>query len=165
MCTLESPSFGTQSPASRELGVWVVHRARAVCPRTHRGVHEQQFQDCPRAAFAILSTSFIPVSTGLYLVLTYHTTQTRHQIDLHLALHVFELTNLIRNWAVVLYFQPFATIRLDRMSAAFGWTVDEVEAQVVSLIQSGNIQGRVDSQNKVLFSFLSFWHFGTTTEC
>jgi COP9 signalosome complex subunit 1 len=51
----------------------------------------------------------------------------------------------------VLYFQPFATIRLDRMSAAFGWTVDEVEAQVVGLIQSGDIQGRVDSQNKVLF--------------
>jgi len=78
-------------------------------------------------------------------------TQTRHQIDIHLAPHVIELTNLIRNWAVVLYFQPFATIRLDRMSAAFGWTVDEVEAQVVGLIQSGNIQGRVDSQNKVTF--------------
>lgn len=78
-------------------------------------------------------------------------TQTRHQIDIHLAQHVFDLTNLIRNWAVVLYFQPFATIRLDRMSAAFGWTVDEVEAQVVGLIQSGDIQGRVDSQNKVLF--------------
>jgi COP9 signalosome complex subunit 1 len=52
-----------------------------------------------------------------------------------------------------LYFQPFATIRLDRMSAAFGWTVDEVEAQVVALIQNGSIQGRVDSQNKVPFVF------------
>ena len=57
--------------------------------------------------------------------------------------------NLIRNWAVVLYFQPFATIKLDRMSAAFGWTIEEVEHHVVNLIQSGNIQGRVDSQNKV----------------
>jgi len=75
---------------------------------------------------------------------------TRHQIDIHLAPHVIELTNLIRNWAVVLYFQPFATIRLDRMSAAFGWTVDEVEAQVVALIRNGSIQGRVDSQNKIL---------------
>jgi hypothetical protein len=90
-------------------------------------------------------------------VLTLHTTQTRHQIDIHLAQHIFDLTNLIRNWAVVLYFQPFATIRLDRMSAAFGWTVDEVEAQVVGLIQSGDIQGRVDSQNKVLFIFFPFY--------
>lgn len=43
------------------------------------------------------------------------------------------------------------------MSTAFGWTVEEVEEQVVGLIQSGEIQGRVDSQNKVcrLLSFLS----------
>jgi COP9 signalosome complex subunit 1 len=62
---------------------------------------------------------------------------------------------------VVLYFQPFATIKLDRMSTAFGWTIEEVEHHVVNLIQSGNIQGRVDSQNKVrvyyIFSFSSFF--------
>ncbi|KAJ3498717.1 hypothetical protein NLJ89_g10181 [Agrocybe chaxingu] len=75
---------------------------------------------------------------------------TRHYADIHLSPHVGELTNSIRNWAVVLYFQPFATIKLDRMSAAFGWTIEEVEQQVVNLIQSGLIQGRVDSQNKIL---------------
>ncbi|KAG0691660.1 hypothetical protein DFH29DRAFT_1074377 [Suillus ampliporus] len=76
--------------------------------------------------------------------------QTRHYVDIHLYPHVYDLTNLIRNVAVVLYFQPFQTIRLDRMSAAFGWTVEEVEKEVVALIQSGQIQGRVDSQNKIL---------------
>ena len=35
------------------------------------------------------------------------------------------------------------------MSLAFGWTVEEVERHVVALIQSGDIKGRVDSQNKV----------------
>lgn len=75
--------------------------------------------------------------------------QTRHSIDVHLSSHVHDLTNLIRNSAVVLYFQPFTTIKLDRMSAAFGWTIEEVEYHVVNLIQSGSIQGRVDSQNKV----------------
>ncbi|EDR00055.1 uncharacterized protein LACBIDRAFT_144193, partial [Laccaria bicolor S238N-H82] len=74
---------------------------------------------------------------------------TRHYVDIHLCPHVHDLTNLIRNWAMVLYFQPFATIKLERMSAAFGWTVEEVEQQVVALIQSGAIQARVDSQNKV----------------
>ncbi|KAG6818323.1 hypothetical protein H0H93_005994, partial [Arthromyces matolae] len=74
---------------------------------------------------------------------------TRHLIDLHLAAHLNELTDQIRNWAVVLYFQPFSTIKLDRMSKAFGWTVEEVEKNVVLLIQNGNIQGRVDRQNKV----------------
>ncbi|KAF7439841.1 hypothetical protein PC9H_000178 [Pleurotus ostreatus] len=75
---------------------------------------------------------------------------TRHFIDIHLSSHVTGLTNLIRDWAVVLYFQPFATIKLERMSAAFGWTVEEVERHVVALIQSGDIKGRVDSRNKVL---------------
>ena len=35
------------------------------------------------------------------------------------------------------------------MASAFGWTVEEVEQNVVSLIQSGQIEGRVDSLNKV----------------
>lgn len=35
------------------------------------------------------------------------------------------------------------------MAAAFGWTVQQVEEQVVGLIQAGEIRGRVDSQNKV----------------
>ncbi|KAF8915348.1 G protein pathway suppressor 1 [Mucidula mucida] len=75
---------------------------------------------------------------------------TRHYIDVHLTSHVTHLMEKIKNRAVVLYFQPFSSIRLDRMSQAFGWTVNEVEMQVVTLIQSGNIQGRVDSQNKIL---------------
>lgn len=77
--------------------------------------------------------------------------QTRHYADIHLSSHVDELKKSIQNWAVILYFQPFATIKLERMSAAFGWTLKEVERHVVSLIQSGRIQGRVDSQNKVRY--------------
>ncbi|KAH7883123.1 26S proteasome subunit RPN7-domain-containing protein [Phlebopus sp. FC_14] len=76
---------------------------------------------------------------------------TRHCVDIHLAAHVNELTQQIRNTAVVLYFQPFETIRLERMASAFGWNVEEVEREVVALIQSGQIQGRVDSQNKASF--------------
>ena len=98
--------------------------------------------------FCFLLTSF-----HLYLDF-FFLFQTRHYIDVHLSSHVHDLTNLIRNWAVVLYFQPFATIKLDRMSAAFGWTIEEVEYHVVNLIQSGNIQARVDSQNKVRGFFL-----------
>lgn len=37
------------------------------------------------------------------------------------------------------------------MANAFGWTVQQVEEQVVNLIQAGEIRGRVDSQNKVSF--------------
>lgn len=36
------------------------------------------------------------------------------------------------------------------MSAAFGWSVEDTEKEVVALIQRGDILGRVDSQNKIL---------------
>ncbi|THH14785.1 hypothetical protein EW146_g5592 [Bondarzewia mesenterica] len=76
--------------------------------------------------------------------------QTRHTLDPLLAPHIASLTSSIRSRAVVIYFQPFATIRLERMSAAFGWSVEETEKEVVALIQRGDILGRVDSQNKIL---------------
>ncbi|KAI0041260.1 hypothetical protein FA95DRAFT_1501753 [Auriscalpium vulgare] len=75
---------------------------------------------------------------------------TRHLLDPLLAPHIFNLTSHIRSRALVLYFQPFATIRLERMSAAFGWSVEHTEKEVVALIQRGEIKGRVDSQNKIL---------------
>jgi COP9 signalosome complex subunit 1 len=75
--------------------------------------------------------------------------QTRHLLDPHLSGHVHDLTNLIRNRALVLFFQPFASIKLDRIGNAFGWNIEETEKQVVALIQSGEIKARVDSQNKV----------------
>lgn len=76
--------------------------------------------------------------------------QARYFLDPLLGPHVGNLTALIRSRAVVLYFQPFATIRLERMSAAFGWPVEYTEREVVALIQRGEISGRVDSQNKIL---------------
>ncbi|KAI0826182.1 PCI-domain-containing protein [Irpex lacteus] len=75
---------------------------------------------------------------------------TRHFLDLYLSSHVVNLTNHIRSRALVLYFQPFASIKLESLSAAFGWTPDYLEQQVVSLIQAGEIQARIDKQNKIL---------------
>ncbi|KIJ40485.1 hypothetical protein M422DRAFT_256748 [Sphaerobolus stellatus SS14] len=71
-------------------------------------------------------------------------------MDIHLSPHVFELTQLIRDRALVLYFQPFQSIRLERMGEAFGMSVEEIERHVVRLIQNGSIKARVDSRNKIL---------------
>jgi len=75
---------------------------------------------------------------------------TRHYVDIHLSPHVTTLVNEIRNRALVLYFQPFQSIKLERMATAFGWSVDLLEQQIVTLIQKGEIQARVDRQNKIL---------------
>ncbi|KAJ7028669.1 26S proteasome subunit RPN7-domain-containing protein [Mycena alexandri] len=110
------------------------------------GVYIEQEPYVRELVEAYLSSNF---KTVLELLNRY---SSRHSLDIYLTSHVVELTNMIRNWAVVLYFQPFASIKLDRMSGAFGWTVEEVEEQVVNLIQSGSIHGRVDSQNKILYA-------------
>ncbi|KAJ6613626.1 G protein pathway suppressor 1 [Mycena sp. CBHHK59/15] len=110
------------------------------------GVYVEQEPYVRELVEAYMSSNF---KTVLELLSRY---STRHYLDIYLAHHVQELTNMIRDWAVVLYFQPFASIKLDRMSAAFGWTVEEVEQQVVTLIQSKSIHGRVDSQNKILYA-------------
>lgn len=86
-------------------------------------------------------------STVLELLERY---STRHHVDIYLSSHMKVLMDLIRSHALVLYFQPFSSIKLDRMATAFGWTVEHVEQEVVELIQSGAIRGRIDSQNKIL---------------
>lgn len=76
--------------------------------------------------------------------------KTRHYLDIHLSGHVQDLSALIRDRALVLYFQPFQSIRLTRMGEAFGMTVEEIEKHIVRLIQAGDIKARIDSQNKVV---------------
>lgn len=65
---------------------------------------------------------------------------------------------MIRSRAVALYFQPFATVKLEKMASAFGWTVDETEQEVVRLIGEGEVKGRVDRLGKVRESSLMTRH-------
>ncbi|CCA73886.1 related to COP9 signalosome complex subunit 1 [Serendipita indica DSM 11827] len=74
----------------------------------------------------------------------------RHSLDNQLGPHIKNLTRLIKNRALVLYFGPFASIRLESLAAAFGLSTEETEKNVVALIQDGSIKGRVDSHNKIL---------------
>ena len=86
------------------------------------------------------------------------TFQTRHLVDIYLTSHVVNLTNLIRSRALVMYFQPFASVKMENLSTAFGWSMEYLEQQIVSLIQAGEIQARIDKQNKVSISRHGPWH-------
>lgn len=72
-------------------------------------------------------------------------------MDIHLAAHAKNLENHIKDKAVCLYFKPFGAVRMESMGKALGWDVETVEREVVRLIQKGEIEGRVDSQNKVRY--------------
>ncbi|KAF9452084.1 PCI-domain-containing protein [Macrolepiota fuliginosa MF-IS2] len=154
---------------ARELGDWVgklvtqsdiaIYGTLCGLASMSRGAIKVQLLDNPAFGLYIEQEPYVRELLEAYINSNFKTAlellsrySTRHYIDIHLSQHVHGLTSLIKNNAVVLYFQPFASIKLDRMSQAFGWTVDMVEEHIVNLIQSGEIHGRVDSQNKILYA-------------
>ncbi|KIJ64919.1 hypothetical protein HYDPIDRAFT_89529 [Hydnomerulius pinastri MD-312] len=159
-------SFLRLGPAE-QLGDWVgklvapgdiaIYGTLCALASLSRSAIKAQLIDNPVFSVYIEQEPYVRDLIQAYMASDFRTTldllsrySTRHYIDIHLGVHVNDITQQIRNTAIVLYFKPFETIRLERMSAAFGWSVEEVEREVVALIQSGQIQGRVDSQNKIL---------------
>lgn len=74
------------------------------------------------------------------------------QLDLHLGSHVDALLTMIRHRAVQTYFSPFASVSLERMATAFGWTPDATRLAVVELIRGGTLKARIDSVKGILVS-------------
>jgi len=77
---------------------------------------------------------------------------SRYMLDIHLSRHVHTLVLEIRKRCVVLYFQPFASVELKKMGAAFGLDLEAMELLAVELIQEGRIKARVDSTKKLLLA-------------
>ncbi|KAL1920755.1 uncharacterized protein VTP21DRAFT_11390 [Calcarisporiella thermophila] len=71
-------------------------------------------------------------------------------LDLHLSSHVDKLYTLIRKKALIQYFTPFTSVDLRKMATAFNTTVSLLERELAALIMDNQIQGRIDSHNKVL---------------
>jgi len=51
---------------------------------------------------------------------------------------------------MVQYFIPFSCVTLDAMASAFGMTEHSIEDELVDMIERGNLEARIDTQNKVL---------------
>lgn len=102
----------------------------------------------PCSRFSI-DTPCVILSVRLIVRSLWSPFKSRHSLDIHLSSHIHDLTTLIRDRALVLYFQPFTSVRFSKIASAFGLPESEVEQLVVGLIRSGDIKGRVDSQNKV----------------
>jgi len=73
-------------------------------------------------------------------------------LDMYLAPHVSTLYSMIRNRSLVQYFSPYLSADLRLMAASFNTNVNDLENELMSLILDGQIQARIDSHNKVLFS-------------
>lgn len=79
-------------------------------------------------------------------------------LDMYLSPHVHTLYTWIRHRALRQYFSPYKSADLRKMSTAFNTSLGALEEELTMLILDGQIQARIDSQNKVnfgkLFSFI-----------
>ncbi|KAI8359541.1 26S proteasome subunit RPN7-domain-containing protein [Mortierella sp. GBAus27b] len=73
-------------------------------------------------------------------------------LDLHLHSHVEALYTNIRKKALIQFTSPFLTVDLTKMAKSFSTTVPELEKELVSLIIGGQIEARIDSQQKILWA-------------
>lgn len=73
-------------------------------------------------------------------------------LDLHLHSHIEALYTNIRKKALVQFTSPFLTVDLTKMAKSFSTTVPALEKELVSLIIGGQIEARIDSQQKILWA-------------
>lgn len=90
------------------------------------------------------------VGSFLAMICFFHRdTQSRHLLIPHLPVHLANLTASIRRRALIQYFQPFESVKLSRMATAFGLEESVVLQEVLELVGSGEIDGRIDLPNMV----------------
>ncbi|PXF44841.1 COP9 signalosome complex subunit 1 [Gracilariopsis chorda] len=75
-------------------------------------------------------------------------------LDMHLGSneHVETLFRMIRRKAIVQYTTPFTSVKLRRMETVFNTTAEELEEELLSLIECGVIEARIDSENHELLA-------------
>jgi len=73
-------------------------------------------------------------------------------LDMYLSSHVNTLYTWIRHRALRQYFSPYKSADLNKMSIAFNTSTTALEDELIHLILEGQIQARIDSQNKILFA-------------
>ncbi|RFU31950.1 hypothetical protein B7463_g4344, partial [Scytalidium lignicola] len=76
-------------------------------------------------------------------------------LDIHLAEHVDYLYQLVRSKSIVQYFIPFSCVTLDSLDQAFGVPGKSLDEELVSMIRSGQLDARVDTQDRLLTSIPS----------
>jgi COP9 signalosome complex subunit 1 len=70
-------------------------------------------------------------------------------LDIHLRKHVDLLYYLVRSKSIVQYFIPFSCVTLDSLNQAFAAPGDAIDKELVLMINSKDLDARIDTQNRV----------------
>ena len=79
-------------------------------------------------------------------------------VDLFLSPHVDILYREIRQRALVQAFLPYSTLELSTFSSLFSTPIEEITSEIVQLIESGKIRGRLDHPRMVTLDCDSVAH-------
>jgi len=75
--------------------------------------------------------------------------RTDYLLDIHLHRHIDTLYHLIRSKSIVQYFIPFSCVTLDSLNEQFAAPGKTIEKELVQMIQRGELEARIDTQNRV----------------
>ncbi|KAI9841358.1 MAG: hypothetical protein M1837_000741 [Sclerophora amabilis] len=78
--------------------------------------------------------------------------KTDYLLDINLQRHIPDLYSAVRSKSIVQYFIPFSCVTLDSMAQAFATKEGSIEDELVSMIEQGTLEARIDTQNKLLTS-------------
>jgi COP9 signalosome complex subunit 1 len=70
-------------------------------------------------------------------------------LDVYLQKHVPKIYSEIRAKCIVQYLVPFSCVTLDSMNANFASPGQSIEAELVSMIQNGTLDARINTIDKV----------------
>lgn len=70
-------------------------------------------------------------------------------LDMHLQQHVSKIFSLIRKKCLVQYLIPFSCVTLESMDSIFARPDESLEAELISMIKSGDLKARINTIDKV----------------
>lgn len=73
-------------------------------------------------------------------------------LDLYLGSKIGNLMNEIRRKALIQYVSPYKVIDMREIAKAFDLSVEQVEQEIAHLIVTKQIQAKIDSHSKLLYS-------------
>ncbi|KAI0481054.1 26S proteasome subunit RPN7-domain-containing protein [Xylariaceae sp. FL0804] len=71
-------------------------------------------------------------------------------LDIYLQKHIGAIFSMIRSKCIVQYFLPFSCVTLESMEAAFAKPGESMVEELISMIRSGVLKGRINTIDKLL---------------
>lgn len=77
------------------------------------------------------------------------TNMSRLLLDIHLSKHVNTIIDRIRDRMLELYFEPYKSVKFEKMASTFGLEVPALQSQIIRLIKRGTLKARINTRDQV----------------